>query len=293
MSVRDQRLHWERDGADWPDRDASRFVETPGLTWRVVVAGRGPAVLLLHGTGASAHSFRDLIPDLARDFTVVAPDLPGHGFTDVPPFYRLSLDGMARALDDLLGALDLAPTLAVGHSAGAAVAVRMTLDRMIAPARLVSLNGALLPFRGAPNFLFPAIAKALFLNPLTPRLVAKRASERAVARLIADTGSRLEPSGIELYHRLMKTPAHIAGALGMMANWRLQGLGRDLPKLKTPITFVACARDWAIPPADGATLAGRVPDGRYLEIPDLGHLGHEEAPERFCALIRQEAAQAA
>jgi magnesium chelatase accessory protein len=289
MAVRDERLDWQTDGLDWPHREASRFVTADGLTWHVQVMGDGPILLLLHGTGASSHSFRDLMADLAQDFTLVVPDLPGHGFSDLPGYESLSLDGMARALADLLTALDLAPDVAVGHSAGAAILVRMALDGAIAPRGIVSLNGALTPFRGAPNFLFPAIAKALFLNPLTPRLVARRASPRAVRRLIQDTGSALDAAGVEYYTRLMRTPAHVAGALGMMANWRLQGLGRQLSALAPPATFVACARDKAVPPADGATLAGRVPAGRYLEVEGLGHLGHEEDPARFAALIRAEA----
>jgi len=75
---------WELDGQDWPNRDCSRFMTAAGLRWHVQCAGTGPVCLLLHGTGASTHSFRDLLPQLAQTFTVVAPDLPGHGFTERP-----------------------------------------------------------------------------------------------------------------------------------------------------------------------------------------------------------------
>jgi magnesium chelatase accessory protein len=64
---------------DEPDRDGA--VEAAGIRWQVRVAGRGPAVLLLHGSGASAHSWAGLGPLLESRFTVVAPDLPGHGGT--------------------------------------------------------------------------------------------------------------------------------------------------------------------------------------------------------------------
>src|SRR3954465_15975067 len=77
-------LSWDRDGRDWPHREASRFIEAAGLRWHVQIMGQGPAALLLHGTGASTHSFLDLAPLLARRFTVVMPDLPGHGFTATP-----------------------------------------------------------------------------------------------------------------------------------------------------------------------------------------------------------------
>ena len=60
-----------------------------GLRWHVQMMGTGPQVLLLHGAGAATHSWRDVAPLLARDFTVIAPDLPGHGFTDTPRGRRL------------------------------------------------------------------------------------------------------------------------------------------------------------------------------------------------------------
>ena len=116
---------WDREGRDWPNRAASRFVLAGGLRWHVQVMGQGPVMLLLHGAGAATHSWRDLAPRLARDFTVVAPDLPGHGFTQTPNAAGLSLNGMARGVTSLLKALDLRPQLAVGHSAGAAIALRL------------------------------------------------------------------------------------------------------------------------------------------------------------------------
>ena len=63
-------------GADWPHMDLSRFVQTPGVRWHVQIAGSGPVLVLLHGAGASTHTWRDLLPALSADFTVVCPDLP-------------------------------------------------------------------------------------------------------------------------------------------------------------------------------------------------------------------------
>ncbi|MEL4403125.1 alpha/beta fold hydrolase, partial [Shewanella algae] len=82
----------------WPNRDSSRFVEAGGLVWHVQQMGSGPPILLLHGTGAATHSWRGVMPLLARDFTVIAPDLPGHGFTRGRPRGGLTLPGMAGAV---------------------------------------------------------------------------------------------------------------------------------------------------------------------------------------------------
>jgi magnesium chelatase accessory protein len=143
-------LNWETDGLDWPNRKASRFVVAGGLRWHVQFMGKGPVALLLHGTGASTHSWRDFAPLLARHFTIVAPDLPGHAFTERPKAPGLSLPGIAASVRDLLDVLEMEPVFGIGHSAGAAILARMTIDGALQPRALVSLNGALLPFRGVP-----------------------------------------------------------------------------------------------------------------------------------------------
>jgi len=282
---------WSREGRDWPNRAASRFVVAGGLRWHVQILGEGPVLLLLHGAGAATHSWRDLAPILARDFRVVAPDLPGHGFTDTPRQDHLSLPGMVRALGGLLAALKLRPHAAVGHSAGAAVALRMRLDGRIGSGGVVSLNGALLPFPGAAGLILPAVAKLLFLNPIANQMFAWRAANPgAVARLIESTGSRIDQVGLDLYGRLFRTTGHVAGALGMMAHWDLNPLIADLRGLSAPLTLVAAENDRAVPPSVSQKIAAIAPASTLVALPSLGHLAHEEAPERIAAIIRRAAA---
>lgn len=292
MRTRRPGLSWETDGCDWPNRESSRFVTASGLRWHVQVAGTGPVVLLIHGTGGATHSWRDVVPLLTSRFTVVAPDLPGHGFTQKPPGHRLSMTGMSRALADLLVELDLTPDLAVGHSAGAAILARMCLSEQIAPKALVSFNGAFLPLGGVAGQVFAPIAKVLSLNPFVPSLFAWRAGDpRLISRLLQDTGSSIDPEGVALYGRLARDPGHAAGALGMMANWDLKSLERDLPKLKVPLILVAAERDRAIAPKYARDVAGRVPGAELLEWPGLGHLAHEEDPAKAAGLMLRTAAE--
>ncbi len=280
------RPRWDEDGRDWPLREASRFVEAAGLRWHVQQFGTGPVLLLLHGTGAATHSWRGLAPLLAPHFTVIAPDLPGHGFTGDARAGQLSLPGMARALGALLHALDARPVLVVGHSAGAAIAARMALDGSVAPAGLVSLNGALLPLPGLPGLVFSPLAKLLALNPLVPRFFAWRGAERAaVRRLIDGTGSTLDPVGLELYGRLIRRSGHVAGALGMMASWDLAPLARDLPRLQTPLLLVTGTNDRTIAPSETGRVQARLPAAEALSLPGLGHLAHEEHPAAIADAI--------
>jgi magnesium chelatase accessory protein len=253
--------------------------------------GSGPTLLLLHGAGAATHSWRDVAPNLAGDFTVVAPDLPGHGFTDTPSGRGLSLEGMARGVSRLMEALELQPVMAVGHSAGAAIALRLRLDGHIGERGVVSLNGALQPFRGAAGQMFPAMAKLLFLNPVAIQAFAWRAGRPgSVARLLENTGSKIDAAGLDYYGRLLRSTGHIEGALGMMANWDLRTLVEREDGLPRPLTLVVGEKDHAVPPAVGQTIAASTPGARLLALPGLGHLAHEEAPGRVSEIVREACA---
>ena len=124
-----QRLDWDTDGRDWPNRAHSHFVKAAGLNWHVQQFGlkssnefNAKKILLLHGTGSTSHTWRDVAPLLALRYHVLALDMPGHGFTSMPSSEEQSLNGMARKVAELLRVMSFTPTLVVGHSAGAAVA---------------------------------------------------------------------------------------------------------------------------------------------------------------------------
>ena len=286
-------LVWSRDGGDWPNRDASRFVEAAGLRWHLQQMGQGSQLLLLHGTGAATHSWRGLLPILAQSFHVVAPDLPGHGFTQSPPAHRLSLPGMASDVSQLLRALEVKPEIVVGHSAGAAILARMCLDEKIAPRLLVSLNGAFMPFGGVAHRLLSPLTKLLVMNPVAPRLFAWQASNAgAVERLLQNTGSKIDSLGTALYRKVVCSPGHVAAALQMMANWRLEPLLHDLPRMTPPLLLVAADNDRSISPDVARQVRKILPHAMVERLPGLGHLAHEEQPQLIADLILRYAARA-
>lgn len=282
-----RNLRWDRDSGAWPNTQYSRFEQAGGLRWHVQVAGSGPAVLLLHGTGATTHSWGGLLPLLAERFRIIAPDLPGHGFTGTTTPYRMSLPGMSHALAALLRHLEAAPALGIGHSAGAAILARMCLDDMLAPrAGLVSLNGAFLPFEGIAGRVFSPVAKVLSMTPVVPHIFARQARDpAAVDRLLNETGSTLTPDLAAHYHRLARAPGHVAAALSMMANWDLHSLRRDLPRLRPPVTLIVGETDRTVPPRDAERVQALVPAAQVIRLPGLGHLAHEENPDRIAALV--------
>lgn len=285
--VLDDKLDWQRDGQDWPNRQHSQFIEAGGLRWHVQLAGEGPTLLLIHGTAAATHSWAGLLPLLAEHHRVIAPDLPGHGFTATPSDpRRLSLPGMAAALGALLLTLEYQPELVIGHSAGAAILARMCLDGMIEPRLLVSLGGALLPLRGLPGTIFSPVAKLFARSSLIPRIVGRDARRPgAVERLVDSTGSRLTPSGVDYYRRLVQSPGHVASALHMMANWDLRPLARDLPRLRQRLLLISGDHDLTVPPREIRRVRSLLPTAESCLLEGLGHLAHEEQPERVAAVI--------
>ena len=289
MAQQGESPSWGKDGRDWPNRAASHFVEAGGLNWHVQLMGQGPCLLLLHGTAAATHSWRDLAPLLAPHFTLIAPDLPGHGFTSSLPQARVSLAGFSEALRALLNKLQVSPDLVLGHSAGAAIALRMALDGAITPRAIFSLNGALLPLGDEHAAFFTRTARLMVGLPFVSKLCAWRASKHEVAaKLLRDTGSDIGPRGVELYTRLFSYPGHIHAALTMMAQWELRPLLRDLPRLVPALFLLVGSRDRAVPPLQARRIQAIQPAARIITLEGLGHLAHEEAPERIVdAMLRE------
>jgi magnesium chelatase accessory protein len=283
----DKALFWEREKRSWPNREASRFVAAAGIRWHIQQAGTGPWLLLLHGTGASVHTWRDLLPLLARHYTVLAVDLPGQGFSEALRG-GITIDAMSAAVTSLLRVLGVDPDYCVGHSAGAAILCRMALDGSIAPRHIVSINGAFLPFGGAAGLVFKPIAKLFAASSTAARMIAWRArSVAAVENVLAGTGSKLDAAGIDLYARLTQDPGHIAGALAMMSHWDLRGFSAELANLRVPLTLVVGEADRAVPAAQAAEVQAQLPTARIVSLPGLGHLAHEEAPTRLAGVIEQ------
>ncbi|QBF34150.1 alpha/beta fold hydrolase BchO [Thalassococcus sp. S3] len=276
--------------ADWPLLEHSRQILCRPHRWHVQEMGQGETLLLLHGTGCSVHSFRGLAPILAQSHRVISLDLPGQGLTQLGARHRSGLHATTEDIANLCAQEGWQPAAIIGHSAGGAVALNLT-HRLVSPRgqapRVIGINPALENFKGMASVMFPAMAKMLALTPFTAEMVSRTSdSPERVAALIRSTGSDLDPIGLQLYRRLIRDRDHVDGTLLMMASWSLNHLRQELPKLAMPALFLTGARDRTVPPASPARAAARMPDCRTVTLPDLGHLAHEEAPDRVAALIQ-------
>ncbi|NVO05627.1 MAG: alpha/beta fold hydrolase [Rhodoferax sp.] len=287
-------MDWDANQASWPNAHFSRFVQLPGQTWHVQITGTGPPLLLLHGTGASTHSFRELLLPLAVRHTVVCPDLTGHAFTSMHRTQTSSLNHISANLQALLDHLQLWPQAIVGHSAGAAIGAQLILQQPQRPTPvLIGLNPAWFPLRGVAQWLFPPTATLLALNPLSARLFSRFGSDARVVRaLLESTGSKLDARAQTYYQRLLQAPSHVRGVLSMMTAWRLEALERDLSRLKGPVFIHLGANDRTVAPEQAEQACALMPQAVKLVCSGLGHLAHEEAPRRTSAQILAWIAQA-
>ena len=264
------------------------------MQWAKHPNPQASSILLLHGTGASTHSWRKLIPLLSDHYNVMAIDFPGHGFTSMPQAsdvaHLFSISGMAEGVAELLTQMHIKPDIVVGHSAGAAVACMLTLNGHFQPQGLVSLNGALLPLDGVSGQIFSPLAKVLTKAPWVPELFAWQAARPSVLdKLLEGTGSKLDSEGTKLYQTLISNPSHAQAALYMMAHWDLHTFWARLRTLQDPLTLIFGSQDWIVPPSVAYRVAEILPHLRtqdIISLPNLGHLAHEEQAQWVADVIR-------
>ena len=276
----------------WPQRQHSRAVQAAGLDWHVQVAGSGPTLLLLHGSGGSAHSWAEVLPRLAPHATVVAPDLPGHGFTTGARLADLTLPREREALAALLHALALpAPTLVVGHSAGAALALRWALDAPNAaasPRAVLGFNPSLVaPPAAYMQWVAPLLNPLATSSPVAGLLARVAGRTGLVDRLLDSTGSMLPAAQRQRYRRLFADPNHVRGAMGFMAAADLPRLLPACARLPCPAAFVIGSGDrWVLEAPLRAVLARHLPQAQVQTWPG-GHLLHEVEPARAAEWVLQ------
>lgn len=270
------------------EMEGSRRVRVGQGCFHVIERGQGPVVLLVHGAGAGAFSFRSFIGPLSKRARVIAPDLPGQCLSRAEPGFRYRLEEMASALGELLEGLGVAGVdVALGHSAGAAIVLSMHLSGATKARRLVGINPALLPLPGWAGWVFPVLARWGAGSPRAARWVARgaRVAPGWVESTLADTGSKLDREGLRRYRALAARVDHIEGTLAMMAGWTLDGLEARLHDLDVPFHIWAGEGDRAVSPARSAQLVQRHPEILEFRRFPGGHLAHEEHPELFLSAL--------
>lgn len=270
----------------WPNKSASRFLTVREYKWHFQLIGAGkPCVLLIHGTGASTHSWAPLIHELGDRYQILAIDLPGHGFSSVPHFGRSTLETITDGVAHLFNQLDIVPTHIVGHSAGAAIAVQLGA-RTHVKTPVTCINAAFGNFSGMAGIMFPYIAKLAAIAPFSSSFIAQMAQDTTrVGKLLDGTGSKLSTDQLRGYQFLFQRKQHVQGTLQLMADWNLDSFLSKLTLVQNPIQFVTGANDKTVPSSVSQEWAKRIASAEFIEFGEYGHLIHEETPESIAPLI--------
>ncbi len=270
-----------------------RTVEVHGHARAFRVLGTGPTVLLLlHGIGADGRTWDLVAPRLAERFTVVVPDLLGHG-RSAKPRADYSIGGYANGMRDLLGVLDIDRVTVVGHSFGGGAAMQFAYQFPERTDRLVVVAAGGLGPEVNPVLrllTMPGASTALGLSELPPSRLALGALWAAARRVLpatlaADVGEALSIHG-ELRDPAARTAflhvlRHVVDRHGQLITMRDRAyLTQGLPAL-----VVWGEEDHVLPVAHAYAAAELMPGSRLVVLPGVGHFPHREAPEAFVGAV--------
>jgi pimeloyl-ACP methyl ester carboxylesterase len=267
-------------------------IELHGHQMLYRMAGSGPPVVLIHGMVNSSRHWESVALDLASDYTVIAPDLLGHGDSAVVRG-DYSLGAHAASIRDLLAAIGIDRASVVGHSLGGGVAMQFfyQFPQRVERLALVSsgglgpdvsplLRGAALP--GASALLWLAAHPRLLDlidgagASLGGRGVRKAVYARAVVRALRPLG---QPAAREAFLQTLRAVIDRHGQ-------RVSARDRLYLLDSFPTLIVWGERDNTIPLAHGRAAHEAVPSSRFETLPRAAHFPHLEDPEGLAAVLR-------
>jgi pimeloyl-ACP methyl ester carboxylesterase len=256
-----------------------------------LIAGEGPVLLLIHGLGASSEHWRQVIEPLARDHTVIAPDLPGHGDSEPGGGGDYSVGGLAAILRDLLLVLGHRRSTLVGHSLGGGVAMQFAyqfpehLERLVllssgglGPEVSPLLSAAALPGAGAYIAATAPFARAL--RRPRPRRAIARLHSTELTEILYGYGRLAEP------RRRAAFLATVRSVIGL-AGQRVSALDRLYLANAVPVLIAWGAADRLVPAAHAQRALRGIPNARLEIFEGVGHLPQLEAPERFLETLQR------
>jgi pimeloyl-ACP methyl ester carboxylesterase len=255
-------------------------------------AGAGPVLLLIHGMGGGYENWREVIEPLARRYTVIAPDLPGHGASG-PTNGDYSVGALAVGLRDLLLALGHDRATLVGHSLGGGIAMQLAYQFPELAERLVLVaSGGL-----GPEVSLVLRAVALPGSELCIAMTARTAGwlGPAVGRGLAAVRFRPSPATAEVARGYVSLSDSVRRSAFLstlrsvinVGGQRIDASDRLYLTAGIPALIVWGARDPVIPVSHGERAHAAIVGSRLEVFDGVGHIPQLEAPERFVAVLER------
>ena len=238
--------------------------------------GRGPAVILIHGLGASMYSWRhNIAPVAAAGFRVIAYDNRGFGASGKPDSGYTNHD-YATLLVALMDSLHVADAVLVGHSMGGAIAAEVTLSHPERVRGLVLIDAAGFGVRW-PFML--RVARWPIIGPLFDHLRGRSATAGILKAMYADP-HRVSPRDVDQYYAPVAEPAFGHVLRRVLRDFRFDALKSRIDSLPRPTLVVWGSQDRLIPARVGQGIVGALGHSAFVLIPDGGHAPQEEVPDQ-------------
>jgi pimeloyl-ACP methyl ester carboxylesterase len=250
------------------------------------MAGEGPAIALIHGVTSHSGVWSEFVQDVVdAGYTVIAPDLFGHG-ASAKPKGDYSLGAFASGVRDLLGLLGFESATVVGHSLGGGIALQLAYQFPEYCERLVLVSSGGLGREVSPLLRAATLPGAELVMPLIIRDWAVRAGS-SVAGVLGRVGVQVRPDIEEMargYASLVESDAqgaflHTLRAVIDAGGQKVSAMDRLYLAERMPVLIVWGQRDPIIPVEHGRAAHEAIPHSRMVEIPDAGHWPQLDQPE--------------
>ena len=268
---------------------ASRFVTIDGMPVHYRDEGKRvdtlPPLVLVHGTGASLHTWEGWVDALEDNYRIIRFDLPAYGLTGPNRTGDYSLEYYAGFTLELLDSLGVDTCILGGNSLGGAVAWRTAL---VAPGRVAGLllvDAAGYPSAPRRRPLAFRLADWPLLRSLLRYVTPRSVIERSVRNVYADE-SRVSEQLIDRYYDLARRPGNRQAFLDRMeGRKRKSDAYQRIPSIEAPALILWGAQDALIPVAAAKRFQQDLPNNRLVVLDGLGHVPMEEAPERTVEVV--------
>ena len=259
----------------------ARFYEIEGRRIRYIDAGKGTAVIFIHGLGASMYAWRkNLAPVLAAGYRVVAFDNLGFGSSDKPAHGYTNAD-YAHLLVTLMDSLRVSDAALVGHSMGGAVAAEVALQSPKRVSALALIDAAGLGTREPMLF---RVARWPVLGPALLSFRGRGLVERLLKSTYADP-SKVSDADVDQYFAPVADRDYARALRGALREFRFDALDGRLGAIAVPTLVLWGEEDRWIPIAAGRAMATQLPRSAFLSVRHAGHSVQEEAPDEVNHLL--------
>ena len=256
-----------------------------------IKTGSGPALLLLHGLGCDHTTWLPVVAALSRRFTVIAPDLLGHGRSDKPRA-DYSVGGYANGMRDLLTVLGIDRVTVVGHSFGGGVAMQFAYQFPERTERLVLVSPGGLGREVTPvirAITLPGFHQAMHVAMLPGlRHAAGLAMKGLAASGLPHTRDLDEVASIYDSFRDRRARAAIRHVVSAVVDWRGQVVtmaDRAYLTHAMPMCVIWGTDDDVIPVRHAGLAAELAPEASVEVIANAGHFPHKDHPQRFVTIL--------